>query len=153
MIGARRLGRPRSQRSEDPVGELIIRIVINAVALFVAVKVLPSNLLSFSWGNDWWKLLVVALLFALVNSYIKPIVKALSMPIGLLTMGLVAFVINAAMLLLVALASSSLKLGFKVGDFPPSFTSDTIIGALLAALIISVVSTVASIALTPRRLI
>jgi putative membrane protein len=135
------------------VGELIIRIAINAVALFVAVKVLPSNLLSFNWGDDWWKLLVVALIFALVNSYIKPIVKALSMPIGLLTLGLVAFVINAAMLLLVALASSSLKLGFKVGDFPPSFTSDTIIGALLAALIISVVSTVASIALSPRRLI
>jgi putative membrane protein len=135
------------------VVELIIRILINAVALFVAVKVLPSNLLSFNWGNDWWKLLAVALLFALVNSYIKPIVKALSMPIGLLTMGLVAFVINAAMLLLVALASSSLKLGFKVGDFPPSLTSDTIIGALLAALIISVVSTIASIALTPRRLI
>jgi putative membrane protein len=135
------------------VVELIIRILINAVALFVAVKVLPSNLLSFNWGNDWWKLLAVALLFALVNSYIKPIVKVLSMPIGLLTMGLVAFVINAAMLLLVALASSSQKLGFKDGDFPPSLTSDTIIGALLAALIISVVSTIASIALTPRRLI
>jgi putative membrane protein len=135
------------------VVELLVKILINAAALFVAVKVLPSNLLSFNWGNDWWKLLLVALIFALVNSYIKPIVKALSMPIGLLTMGLVAFVINAAMLLLVALASSSLKLGFKVGDFPPSITSDTVIGALLAALIISVVSTIASIALTPRRLI
>jgi len=135
------------------VVELIVKILVNALALFVAVKILPSNLLSFNWGNDWWKLLAVALVFALVNSFIKPIVKALSMPIGLLTMGLVAFVINAAMLLLVALASSSLKLGFKVGDFPPSITSDTIIGALLAALIISVVSTIANIALTPRRLI
>ena len=137
----------------EPVVELIVKILVNALALFVAVKILPSNLLSFNWGNDWWKLLAVALVFALVNSFIKPIVKALSMPIGLLTMGLVAFVINAAMLLLVALASSSLKLGFKVGDFPPSITSDTIIGALLAALIISVVSTIANIALTPRRLI
>jgi putative membrane protein len=135
------------------VVEIIVRILINAVALFVAVKVLPSNLLSFNWGNDWWKLIIVALVFALVNSYIKPIVKALSMPIGLLTMGLVAFVINAAMLLLVAFLSDQLKLGFKVGDFPPKFTSDTIIGALLAALIISVVSTIASVALKPRRLI
>jgi putative membrane protein len=135
------------------VVELIVKILVNALALFVAVKVLPSNLLSFNWGNDWWKLLAVALVFALVNSFIKPIVKALSMPIGLLTMGLVAFVINAAMLLLVALASSSLKLGFKVGDFPPSITSDTIVGALLAALIISVVSTIANLVLTPRRLI
>ena len=133
--------------------ELIVKILINAVALFVAVKVLPSNLLSFNWGNDWWKLLVVALVFALVNSYIKPIVKALSFPISIMTLGLVAFVINAAMLLLVALASSSLKLGFKVGDFPPTISSDTIVGALLGALVISVVSTVASIALSPRKLL
>jgi putative membrane protein len=135
------------------VSEIIVRVVVNAIALFVAVKVLPSNLLSFNWGNDWWKLLVVALVFALVNSYIKPIVKALSFPISIMTLGLVAFVINAAMLLLVALASNTLKLGFKVGDFPPSITSDTIVGALVGALIISVVSTVASIALSPRKLL
>ena len=134
--------------------ELIIKILINAAALFVAVKLLPSNLLSFNFGNDWWKLLAVALLFALVNSYIKPIVKALSFPISVMTMGLVAFVINAAMLLVVAFVSGQLKLGFKVGDFPPDlFASDTIIGAIVAAVIISVVSTVASIALSPRKLI
>ena len=133
--------------------ELIVKILINAAALFVAVKVLPSNLLSFNWGDDWWKLLVVALLFALVNSYIKPIVKALSMPIGLLTLGLVAFVINAVMLLIVAWASGQLKLGFKVGDFPPNVTADTIVGALIGAVIISVVSTLASVALSPRRLV
>lgn len=132
--------------------ELIVKILINAAALFVAVKILPSNLLSFNWGNDWWKLLVVAAVFALVNSYIKPIVKALSMPIGLLTLGLIAFVINAAMLLIVAFISGQLKLGFKVGGFPPSVTSDTIVGAIVAAVIISVVSTVASIALSPRKL-
>jgi putative membrane protein len=140
------------QRSEGPVVELIVKILVNAAALFVAVKILPSNLLSFNWGNDWWKLLAVALVFALVNSYIKPIVKALSMPIGLLTLGLVGFVINAGMLLLVALASDTLKLGFKLGTFPPTLNSDAIIGALVAAVIISVVSTVASVALTPRKL-
>jgi len=135
------------------VVELLVRILINAAALFVAVKLLPSNLLSFNWGNDWWKLLLVALVFALVNSYIKPIVKALSMPIGLLTLGLVGFVINAAMLLLVALASDQLKLGFKLGTFPPTLNSDAIVGALLGAIIISVVSTVVSVALKPRKLI
>ncbi len=134
--------------------ELIIRILVNAAAVWVAVQVLPDNLLSFEFGNDWWKLLVVALVFALVNSYIKPIVKALSFPISMMTLGLVAFVINAAMLLLVALASGQLKLGFKVGTFPPDLaSSDTIVGALLGALIISVVSTLASIALTPRKLL
>jgi len=135
------------------VSEIIVRVVINAIALFVAVKVLPSNLLSFNWGNDWWKLLVVALVFALVNSYIKPIVKALSFPISIMTLGLVAFVINAAMLLLVAAISGQLKLGFKVGDFPPTLNSDAIVGAILGAIIISVVSTVASIALSPRKML
>src|SRR5215212_474330 len=115
--------------------ELIVRIVINALALFVAVKVL-----------------LVALVFALVNSYIKPIVKALSMPIGLLTLGLVAFVINAAMLLLTAWVSGQLKLGFKLGTFPPDLNSDAIIGALVAAVIISVISTLASVALSPRKM-
>jgi putative membrane protein len=135
------------------VVELIVRILINAAALFVAVKVLPTQYLSFNWGNDWWKLVAVALVFALVNTYIKPIVKALSMPISLMTMGLVAFVINAAMLLLVAAVSGQLKLGFKVGDFPPTVSIDTIVGAILGAVIISVVSTVAYLALSPRKLI
>jgi len=134
--------------------ELIVKILVNAAALIVAVKLLePAKLLTFNWGNDWWKLLAVALVFALVNSYIKPIVKALSMPIGLLTLGLVGFVINAAMLLLTALASESLKLGFKLGAFPPTINSDAIVGALLAAAIISVVSSLASVALVPRKLL
>jgi putative membrane protein len=133
--------------------ELIVKILVNAAALLVAVKVLPANLISFKFGEDWWKLIVVALVFALVNSYIKPIVKALSMPIGLLTMGLIGFVINAAMLLLTALASDSLKLGFKLGTFPPTINSDAIIGALAAAVIISVISTIASVALSPRRIL
>jgi putative membrane protein len=132
--------------------ELLIRILINAAALWVAVQVLPDNLLSFNFGNDWWKLFAVALVFALVNSYIKPIVKALSFPISVMTLGLVAFVINAALLLLVAGISGSLKLGFKVGDFPPNITSDTLIGALAGAVIISIVSTLASLALSPRKL-
>ena len=130
--------------------EMIIRIAINAVALFVAVQVVPQ--IHFNYGNDWWKLLVVALIFALVNSYIKPIVKALSFPISMLTLGLVAFVINAAMLLLVALASDALKLGFKIGGFPPDPNADAIVGALIGAIVISIVSAVVSIALTPRRL-
>jgi putative membrane protein len=133
------------------VVELIVRILINAAALFVAVQVVPQ--IKFAFGDDWWKLLAVALIFALVNSYIKPIVKALSIPISLLTLGLVGFVINAAMLLLVALASDQLKLGFKIGTFPPDLNADAIVGALIGAIVISVVSTVASIALSPRKLL
>ena len=133
--------------------ELIIRILVNAAAVWVAVQVLPDNLLSFEFGNDWWKLLVVALVFALINSYIKPIVKALSFPISMMTLGLVAFVINAALLLLVAFVAGQLSIPFKVGAFPPNITADTIIGALAGAVIISIVSTVVSLALSPRKLL
>jgi putative membrane protein len=134
--------------------ELVIKILVNAAALWVAVQVLPANLLSFDFGNDWWKLLAVALIFALVNSYIRPIVKMLAFPISILTLGLVAFVINAALLLLVAGLSGQFALGFKVGDFPPELLSaDTIIGAIAGAVVISIVSTLVSIALAPRKLL
>ncbi|HZC32604.1 MAG TPA: phage holin family protein [Candidatus Bathyarchaeia archaeon] len=131
--------------------ELIVRILINAAALLVAVKIVPQ--IVFKFGNDWWKVVVVALIFALINSYIKPIVKALSFPISMLTLGLVAFVINAAMLLLVAVVSEQLKLGFKIGGFPPTLNADAIIGALIGAVVISIVSTLATIALAPRKLL
>jgi putative membrane protein len=134
--------------------ELVVKILVNAAALWVAVQVLPRNLLSFDYGNDWWKLLAVALIFALVNSYIRPIVKALAFPLTIMTLGLVAFVINAALLLLVAALSSQFDLGFKVGQFPPELlASDTIVGAIIGALVISIVSTIANIALAPRRLL
>jgi putative membrane protein len=134
------------------VSDLIVKVLVNAAALFVAVQVVPDNLLRFDFGSDWWKLLAVALIFALVNSYLRPIVKALSFPISLMTLGLISFVINAAMLLVTAFVSGELELGFQVGDFPPDFTLDTIIGALVGSVVISVVSTLVNLALAPRRL-
>ena len=131
--------------------ELIIKVVVNAIALWVAVQVVPQ--ITFNYGADWWKLLAVALIFALINSYLKPIVKALSFPISLLTLGLVGFLINAAMLLLTAFVSTQFKLGFKIGDFPPNLNADAIVGAILGAIVISLVSTVVNIALSPRRLL
>ncbi len=133
------------------MAELIVKVLVNAAALWAAVQLIPQ--IVFSYGADWWKLLVVALIFALVNSYLKPIVKALSFPIGILTLGLIGFVINAAMLLLTAFLSDQFKLGFKVGAFPPNLNADAIVGALLGAIVISVVSTLVNMALAPRRLL
>ncbi|MBI3745654.1 MAG: phage holin family protein [Chloroflexi bacterium] len=60
------------------MSDLIVKVLINAVGVFAAIKVVPQ--ISFAFGNDWWKLLAVALILALVNSYIKPILKILSFP-------------------------------------------------------------------------
>ena len=94
----------------------------------------PTTLLSFEFGNDWWKLLAVALVFALVNSYIKPIVKALSFPISMMTLGLVAFVINAVMLLVVALLVRPAEARIQGRRLPAGpRTADAIVGALSGA--------------------
>lgn len=133
---------------------LLVKVLVNAAALWAAVQLLPDNLLAFEFGDDWWKLLAVALVFALVNSYLRPIVNLLSLPARLATFGLVAFVINAAMLLVTALLSEELDLGFRVGDFPPELVSvDTVVGALVGAAVISIASTLVSLALAPRRLL
>ena len=125
------------------MADLLIKVLVNAAALWVAVQVVPQ--IDFAFGDDWWKLLAVALIFALVNSYMRPIVKALSLPISLMTLGLIGFVINAAMLLVTALISDAVDLGFRIADFPPNITADAIIGAILAALVITVVSTALSL--------
>jgi putative membrane protein len=120
--------------------DLIVKVLINAVAVYAAVLLVPQ--IVFSFGDDWWKLVAVALVLALINTYIKPIVKALSFPITLLTVGLFALILNALLLLLVAFISDQFKLGFKIGDFPPKFTADAFVGALLGSIVISIVSTV-----------
>jgi putative membrane protein len=124
---------------------LAIRVVVNAVALWVAVRFVPNVTFpaarTFPAG-DWWKLLVVALIFGLINAYLKPIVELLSLPARILTLGLFGLVINAVLLLLLALVSDTFSLGFKLAKFPPHLSLDAFVAALLGAIVISIVSTV-----------
>jgi putative membrane protein len=143
---------------ENIVIDLLVKIVINAIAVVVAVLVVPQinfpaadNLLKFE-GN-WWHVLVVALILALINSYVKPILKALSFPITLLTMGLFAFFLNAALLLLVAVIADAVDIKFTIGGFPPEFTADTVVGALLGSIVISIVSIVLGLLDRGRRIV
>ena len=70
--------------------DILVRILINAVALVVAAKIIPDIHLAIGpAGPDWIKIAIVAIVFGLVNAYIKPIVKALSFPLTLATLGLV----------------------------------------------------------------
>lgn len=123
--------------------DFLVRVLINGAALLITAKVLPDQIhLPFgAFGIEWLKIAVIALIFALVNSYLKPIVKALSFPISLLTFGMVAFVINAGLLLLVAwIDGSTIKAGLVVGHFPPKLDADTIVAAIIGALVLSIVS-------------
>ncbi|HUQ43983.1 MAG TPA: phage holin family protein [Candidatus Limnocylindria bacterium] len=138
--------------------DLLVRVLINAIGVIVAVLVVPQiafpaadDVLKFQ-GN-WWHVIVVALILALVNSYLKPILKALSFPITLLTMGLFALVLNAVMLLLVAFIADVVDINFTIGGFPPKFTADSAIGALLGSIVISVVSIVLGMLDRGRRIV
>ena len=130
--------------------DLLVKVLINAAGVWAAIQLVPQ--ITFNFGDDWWKLLAVALILALVNSYLKPILKALSFPITLMTMGVFAFILNAVLLLLVSLVSSQLGLGFTIGGFPPDFTSDAFGGALLGSLVISVVATLLGMLNAGRRI-
>ena len=126
--------------------DFLLKLLISAAAVVVAILVVPGvRIAGVSLTNpsaDWWKLLVVALILGAVNAYLRPIVKLLALPISLMTMGLVAIVINVAMLLLVAYISGQARLGFSIAGWPGGpFELDTLVAALLASLVISIVST------------
>ncbi|MFI0090677.1 phage holin family protein [Streptomyces bobili] len=110
----------------------VVKTIANAGALAVAVWLLDKiTLTGAGTGKKVGTLLVVALLFGLVNFLVKPILKVLTFPLFILTLGLITLVVNALMLLLTSWLADKLDLSFHVDGF---WT------AVLGGLIISVVS-------------
>ncbi|MFF1739432.1 MULTISPECIES: phage holin family protein [Streptomyces] len=110
----------------------VVKTIANAGALAVAVWLLDKiTLTGTSTGKKVGTLLVVALVFGLVNFLVKPVVKVLTFPLFILTLGLITLVVNALMLLLTSWLAGKLDLSFHVEGF---WT------AVLGGLIISVVS-------------
>ena len=105
--------------------KLILKLLINAAALWAAGELISGIKLD----GDFWTILLVALIFGVVNTFIKPILKVLSFPVIILTLGLFTVVINAAMLALTAQVSDALS----IADFW---------SAVLGAIVISVISAV-----------
>jgi len=128
--------------------DLLIRIVINAVALALAIKLVPN----VAFTGDWPQLIGLAIVFGIVNGLIRPVVKLLSLPLTIITFGLIGFVINIAMVILAAWLGDKIGLGLTLGGWPAEgrIDVDTIIAALLVSIVISIVSAV--VAFT-RRLV
>src|SRR5688572_3954406 len=105
---------------------ILLRLLINAIALWIATRIVPG--LSFDGPTPM--LVVVALVFALVNAIVRPVLKILTFPALILTFGLFIFVVNALMLWLTAELSDAFGLGFHVEGFRAAF---------LGALVVSVV--------------
>lgn len=122
----------------------LLRVIINAVAIWLATLVLSG--LDVVGGGDTTTtvivFLVVALVFGLVNAVVKPIVKLLALPLYVLTLGLFTVIVNAAMLWLTSWLSQRTEYGLRIDNFGT---------AVLGALIISIVSFVLSVALKNKR--
>lgn len=93
-------------------------------------------MLLSSFSGSIFNLLIVAVIFGLVNTLVRPIVKLLTLPINLVTLGLFTLVINTLMLILTVWMSNSLRLTGGVFE--------NILVAFVAAIIISVISTILS---------
>ena len=109
----------------------LLRWVINAVAVWAAIVIVPG----LSAEDEWTVYLWVALILGLVNALIAPVLKLLTCPLILLTLGLFTLVINGAMLWLAGVISREVGLGFYVRD---------LWAAILGSLVISAVSLVLS---------
>lgn len=107
---------------------LIIRLFVNAVALWVAARLVGGIELV----GEFWPILLVAAVFGIVNALIRPVMLLLSLPLLVLTLGLFTLVVNALMLMLTAALVDALAVeGF--------------LAALLGSILISIVSFVFSV--------
>jgi putative membrane protein len=121
----------------------IIRTIVIAVGVAVVAYLYPS----ITYGEDVGTLAVVALILGLLNAFVRPILKVLSLPLTVMTFGLFGIVINAALLLAVAFIADAVGFDFVVGGFPPDFGLSAIVAAVVGAIGISIVSTIAGMVL------
>jgi putative membrane protein len=124
----------------------LIGTIVNAFGLWAATTLIPQVTLTPYGGTELWHVigsyLVIGAIFGLVNAIISPVIKALAFPLYILTFGLIAFVINGALLLLVAWLSTFLGADvFAIEGFTSEGLEIASLGwAILAAIVMSVAS-------------
>lgn len=109
----------------------LTRWIISGLALLVAVALVPQ----VQFDGSTVQFIILAAIFGLVNAFLRPILRLLSCPLILLTLGLFIFVVNAILLLITAALAQAIHIPFSVEGFG---------GALLGSIVISIVSVLAS---------
>ena len=114
--------------------KFLIRLVVNAIALYVAVALLNGRGIT-PQGANWLSFIWLALIFGIINALIKPLLTVLTCPLIILTLGLGTLLINTLMFYLAGAIGTNFGVGFTVNGFWPAF---------LGAIIVSVVSFILS---------
>ena len=110
----------------------LVRLLVNAAALWVATRVVSG----VTYSGGWLEFLGVSLVFGVINAFIRPVAKILTFPLIIVTLGVFALVVNGLMLWLTSSLSTGLGLGFHVSGFWAAFWG---------ALVVSIVSTILSL--------
>ena len=111
--------------------KLLIRVVITALALWLAaVLVSGIEVQTSDTTTKILTLLVVAVIFGVINGVLKPIIKTVGCAFYVVTLGLIALVVNGLLLWLVGYISEALHLAFRVDGFWPAFWGAIIIGVV-----------------------
>jgi putative membrane protein len=98
--------------------KFLIKVVIDALALAAAAWLVGGIKVTEQAREDQViALVVVALIFGVINAFVAPVVKLLSLPFIIVTLGLFLLVINAALLLLTSWIAGEIGLGFEVDGF------------------------------------
>ena len=118
---------------------MLIGIAATAATFFIVAYFLPQ----IEFTGDIPQLLIIAVLFGIVNAFVKPVVKLLSFPINMATLGLFGIVINAVLLLGVGyVAAEFFNVPISIGGFPPNLTADAFLAALFASIAIGIVGAI-----------
>jgi putative membrane protein len=124
------------------MNRFLIRILVNAAALYLAVQVLQPHVIM--QNNAWYAYLILGLIFGLVNVLIKPLLMVLSCPMIILTLGLGTLIINTLMFLLAGWFGTVFNFGFVIPE-------NQYLYAFFGSLIVSAVSFVLSRFLAPAK--
>lgn len=109
--------------------KLLIRLAINAVALYAAVAIMQGRGIS-PQSDNWLSFIWLALIFGLVNAIIRPLLVVMSCPLLVLTLGFGTLIINTLMFMLAGWIGTQFNVGFTVDGFWPAF-----LGALITSII------------------
>ena len=115
-----------------------VETIGTAIALWVTSLVYSD--ISFGKHPEVLSVLVVAIVVGVANALVKPVLKILSFPLSLMTLGLSGLIVNGVVLLGVAYVADKLKVTFTVGHFPPTIDTTTVAAAVIGAIVLSVVS-------------
>jgi putative membrane protein len=115
---------------EVKMKRFLIRLAINAVALYIALTIMKGHGITLTTDN-WANIIILALIFGVINATIKPLLIVLGCPFIILTLGLGTLLINTGLFVLAGEIGKLFEVGFTVTGFWPAF---------LGALIVSVVS-------------